>query len=175
MNTWKQQCLAKAAAFWKPAPDMVKDTEQRTPMKNYSHHSQRTLLYAIAIAGAAIGVSLLTVLAQSVPQPVLSITSLGTNQFQIGITNGVTNALYELYWRPVLEDANYPWQILTTNQAGQTSFWVDGGEYASGFFKAAIGTNYSGVWDFQLANPNDPSLGALSITIDSPINGTVLQ
>ncbi|MGD0261276.1 MAG: hypothetical protein ABSD29_15800 [Verrucomicrobiota bacterium] len=145
-------------------------------MKNYSHYSQRTLLYAIAAAGAAIGVSLLTVLAQSVPQPVLSITSLGTNQFQIGITNGVTNALYELYWRPVLEDdPNNPWQMLTTNQPGQTSFWVDGSEYASMFFKAAIGTNYSGVWDFQLANPNDPSLGALSITIDSPTNNAVLQ
>ncbi len=137
-------------------------------------YSQRNVVWGLA-ASAVIAVSILTVLAQSVPQPVLSITSLGTNQFQIGITNGVTNALYELYWRPVLEDANYPWQILTTNQAGQTSFWVDGGDYASGFFKAAIGTNYSGVWDFQLANPNDPSLGALSITIDSPTNNAVLQ
>ena len=65
--------------------------------------------------------------------------------------------------------------MLGTNEAGQTSFWVDGGEYAMGFFQAAIGTNYSGMWDFQLANPNDPSLGALSITIDSPTNGAVLQ
>ena len=138
-------------------------------------YSQRNFVWGLA-ASAVIAVSFLTVLAQSVPQPVLSITSLGTNQFQIGITNGVTNALYELYWRPVLgDDPNNPWQILTTNQAGQTSFWVDGGDYASMFFKAAIGTNYSGVWDFQLANPNDPSLGALSITIDSPTNNAVLQ
>jgi len=173
MNTRRQQSLTKAAAFCKPMPDTTKETEQRNTMKKYS---QRTLLYAIAAAGVAIGISLMTVLAQSVPQPVLSITSLGTNQFQIGITNGVTNALYELYWRPVLEDdPNNPWQMLTTNQTGQTSFWVDGGDYASMFFKAAIGTNYSGVWDFQLANPNDPSLGALAITIDSPTNGMVLQ
>ena len=119
--------------------------------------------------------SILTVLAQSVPQPVLSITSLGTNQFQIGITNGVTNALYELQWRAVLEDATSPWQLLTTNVAGQTSFWIDGSEYASGFFRASIGTNYGGFWDFQWANPDDPSLGPLAITIDSPTNGAVLQ
>jgi len=134
---------------------------------------QRNVVWGLT-AGAAIVVSILTVLAQSVPQPVLSITSLGTNQFQIGITNGVTNALYELHWRPVLEDATYPWQVLGTNEAGQTSFWVDGGAYPSAFFKASIGTNYNGVWDFQLANPNDPSLGALSITIDSPTDGQVL-
>jgi hypothetical protein len=137
-------------------------------------YSQRNIVSGL-VAGAAIVVSILTVLAQSVPQPVLSITSLGTNQFQIGITNGVTNALYELHWRAALEDVNSPWQLLTTNVAGQTSFWIDGSEYASGFFRAAIGTNYSGIWDFQLANPNDPSLGALSITIDSPLNGSVLQ
>ena len=63
-------------------------------MKKYL---QRNVVWGLA-AGGAIAVSILTVLAQSVPQPVLSITSLGTNQFQIGITNGVTNALYELYW-----------------------------------------------------------------------------
>lgn len=137
-------------------------------------YSQRNIASALA-AGAAIGISLLTVLAQSVPQPVLSITSLGTNQFEIGITNGVTNAVYELYWRPVLEDANNPWKMLTTNQPGETSFQVDGGDYPMVFFQVAVGTNYNGIWDYQWANPNDPSLGALSITIDSPLNGAVLQ
>jgi len=135
---------------------------------------QQFIAWGLAAGVVAIG-SLLTVLAQSVPQPVLSITALGTNQFQIGITNGVTNALYELHWRPVLEDADYPWLLLTTNETGQTSFWIDGSEYASGFFRASVGTNYNGIWDFQLANPNDPSLGPLAITIDSPTNGMVLQ
>jgi hypothetical protein len=136
--------------------------------------SQRNVVWGLA-ASAVIAVSILTVLAQSVPQPVLSITALGTNQFQIGITNGVTNVLYELHWRAVLDDVNNPWQVLTTNVAGQTNFWIDGSDYASGFFRASVGTNYSGIWDFQLANPNDPSLGPLSITIDSPLNGAVLQ
>ena len=137
-------------------------------------HSQRNVVWGLA-ASAVIVVSILTVLAQSVPQPVLSITSLGTNQFQIGITNAVTNALYELRWQPLLVDPEYQWPVIATNQPGQSNFWFDGSEYASGFFRASIGTNYSGVWDFQLANPNDPSLGALAITIDSPTNGAVLQ
>jgi hypothetical protein len=65
--------------------------------------------------------------------------------------------------------------VIATNQPGQTNFWIDGSDYASGFFRASIGTNYSGIWDFQLANPNDPSLGPLSLTIDSPTNGAVFQ
>jgi hypothetical protein len=137
-------------------------------------NSPRNVVWGSA-ASAVIAVSILTVLAQSVPQPVLSIHSLGTNQFEIGITNGVTNALYELYWRPVLEDANNPWTMLTTNQPGETSFQVDGGDYSMVFFQVAVGTNYNGIWDYQWANPNDTSLGALSITIDSPTNGAVLQ
>ena len=138
------------------------------------HYSQRNLAWGLA-AGAAIAITILTVLAEPVPQPVLSITSLGTNQFEIGITNGVTNTLYELYWRPALLDADNPWKMLTTNQPGQTSFQVDGGDYSMVFFQVAVGTNYNGIWDYQLANPNDPSLGALSIIIDSPTNGAVLQ
>jgi len=152
---------------WKQRNRIRKQT-----MKN---HSQTRLLYAFATAGAAIGISLLTVLAQSVPQPVLSITSLGTNQFQIGITNGVTNAMYELHWQPLLVDPEYAWPVIATNVAGQTNFWIDCSDYASGFFRASIGTNYGGFWDFQWANPNDPSLGPLAITIDSPLNGSVLQ
>jgi hypothetical protein len=173
MNTWIQQCLAKAAAFWKPMSGTVRETEQRNTMKKYSHYSQRTFMYAIAAAGMAIGVSLLTVLAQS--QPVLTIAPMGTNQFQVNITNAVPGAAYELWWVPALNDPLCPWSLIQTNGPGQTNFGVDCGQWGAGFFRASVSQNYGGIWDYQLANPNDPSLGALAITIDSPTNGMVLQ
>jgi hypothetical protein len=132
------------------------------------------LLFAVAAISAAGGISLLTVLAQSVPQPVLTITPLGTNQFQIGITNGVTYATYELYWRPVLTDSNYPWQVFWPGSVGQTNFGVDAGSWTSGFFKVSVGTDKDGdgVPDWMDADPNDSTIGALTITIDSPLNGS---
>ena len=145
-------------------------TTKRKHMKKYS---EPKMLWAVA-AGAATLVSILTVLAQS--QPVLSIAPLGTNQFQISITtNAVPGAAYELWWIPALGDPLSQWSLIQTNGPGQTNFGVDCGLWSAGFFKASMSQNYGGIWDYQLANPNDPSLGALAITIDSPLNGTVLQ
>lgn len=135
-------------------------------------HSQRNLVWGLA-ASLAIAASLLTVLAQS--EPVLSIASLGTNQFQVTITNGVPDARYELWWTPALNEPSCPWDWLDVGDPGQTNFWVDGGLCPAVFFQVTVGQSYNGIWDYQLANPNDPSLGALSIVIDSPTNGMVLQ
>lgn len=173
MNTWKQQCLAKAAGFCKAMPDMAQETGQQNPMKNHSYYSKRALLCAIATAGTAVGISFLTVLAQS--QPVLTIASMGTNQFQVTVTNGVAGARYELWWTPALNDPLYPWARAGVGDPGQTNLLVDADLWPMGFFQVSVGTNYNGIWDYQWANPNDPSLGALSIVIDSPTNGMVLQ
>lgn len=140
-------------------------------MKN---HSQTKLLCAIAAAGAAIGISILTVLAQPAP-PVLTIVPSGTNQVQVSITNGVDGARYELWWVPALQDPLYEWQMIGAGDPGQTNLDVDTGLTPAGFFRASLGTNYNGIWDYQWANPNDPTLGALSIVIDNPTNGMVLQ
>lgn len=138
--------------------------------------SQQFIACAFAAGAVAVG-SLLTVFAQSVPQPVLSITALGTNQFLIGITNGVTNATYELHWRPALDNTNYPWQVIATNDLGQTNFSVDAGLWDYGYFRVSVGADADGdgVPDWADADPNNPAVGILSLTIDSPVNGAVFQ
>ncbi len=114
------------------------------------------------------------VLSQS-SAPVLKVAATGTNQFEVTVTNGVAGARYELWWTPALNDSFYPWQMIGLGDPGQTNLGVDVGLWPVGFFQVGVGTNYNGVWDYQLADPYDPSLGALSITIDSPTNRATLN
>lgn len=139
-----------------------------------STKTKQRLVWSSVVIGALVG---FLAIAQSVPQPVLSITSLGTNQFLIGITNGVTNATYELHWRPALNNTNYPWQVIATNDVGQTHFSVDAGLWDFGYFRVSVGTDADGdgVPDWLDADPNNPAFGILSLTIDSPLSGAVLQ
>ena len=60
---------------------------------------------------------------------------------------------------------------------GQTNFTVSEGMMLSGFFEAAIGTDWDGdgIPNYMDGNPIDPNVGALTITIDSPANGTVFN
>ena len=105
------------------------------------------------------------------PAPVLTISSLGTNTFNFVVTNGVSTN-YELYWTPVLNDpSNYPWTLITVGTNGQTNFSVNAAGWSVGFFRATVEQFYSGIPDYELADPNNPSLGPLTITIDSPTNG----
>jgi hypothetical protein len=105
--------------------------------------------------------------------PVLTIAPLGSNQFNIVITNAVTTTNYTLFWTPVLSDQNYPWQVLGTNAVGETNFIVDGGTWQSLFFKVLLGSDSDGdgVLQWQDAQPDNPNVGILSVTIDSPTNG----
>jgi hypothetical protein len=110
--------------------------------------------------------------------PVLTIAPLGSNQFNIVITNGVTTTNYTLFWTPVLGDSlNYPWQVLGMGSVGQTNFNIDGGEWQFGFFRVLLGADQDGdgIPEWQDAQPLNPSVGILSITIDSPLNGTSLN
>jgi hypothetical protein len=112
--------------------------------------------------------------AQTAPPPGVTISSLGSNQFSIVITNGVmTN--YELYWTPALGDSDYPWQLIALGTNGTTNFNVNAEGYFAGFFKAQVEQFYSGIPDYELADPNNPSEGALTVTIDTPANGSVVQ
>jgi len=131
----------------------------------------RAAAVSVALA-ASLGVLIYSALAD-VPQPVLRIEPLGTNQFNIIITNGVTTTNYTLFWTPVLADTNYLWVVLWGGEVGETNFPVNGGEWPVGYFKVMIGHDLDGdavpVW--QDANDNSASIGALSVTIDSPTNG----
>lgn len=128
------------------------------------------------LAGTILAVLIITLIArsQTPPPPGVTISALGSNQFSILITNGVmTN--YELYWTPVLANPDYPWQVIAVGTNGATNFGVNAGAYSVGFFKAQVEQIYNGVPDYEMADPNNPSLGALTVTIDSPANGSVVQ
>ena len=128
------------------------------------------------VAGTILAVLVITFIAraQTAPPPGVTISSLGSNQFSIVITNGVmTN--YELYWTPALGDSDYPWQLIALGTNGTTNFNVNAEGYLAGFFKAQVEQLYSGIPDYELADPNNPSEGALTVTIDAPANGSVVQ
>jgi len=130
----------------------------------------RTLLASLFICGTvAIAIKVLA----DPPQPVISITPLGTNIFTVGITNGVGTANYDLYWTPILGDPDYPWTAIAIGNTGQTNFTLDGSIYTSGFFRVLLETT-NGIPPWKAANPNDPGLGILAVLIDSPTNNSAL-
>lgn len=144
-----------------------------------STKTHRSSIRALAFLGgllAAVGFTVYTTLAD-VPQPVLTIAPLGSNQYSISITNGDTNANYELYWTPVLASQTYPFNLLVVGDQGQTNFNVDAGAWISLWFRASVGTDWDsdGIPNYMDGNPSDSSVGALSVTIDSPVNGSALN
>ena len=134
----------------------------------------------ISFAGAcAVGSVFIAVLAfgQSVPQPVLKIAPTNDTQFLISITNAVASTNYEIYRTPLLFDTNFPWTLYSVGSVGQSNFVVDMEAEPTGFFRATIGSDWDldGVPNYMDANPLDPTIGVLSITIDSPTNGASLN
>jgi hypothetical protein len=125
-----------------------------------------------AALAASVGILIHALLAQA-QQPVIRIAPLGSNQFNIVITNGVPTTNYTLFWTPVLANTNYPWIALWGGAVGETNFTVNGLDWPLGFFKVMVGHDLDGdswpVW--QDANDNDPDIGILSVTIDWPPNG----
>ena len=117
------------------------------------------------------------ILAQTTPQPVLRISPTNSTQVLISITNAVASTNYEIYRTPILNDTNFPWELYIVGSAGQSNFTADIGVDWTGFFKAGIGSDWDldGVPNSQDANPTDATIGILTITIDSPTNGSVLQ
>ncbi|MDE3099473.1 MAG: hypothetical protein KGJ88_08355 [Verrucomicrobiota bacterium] len=134
-------------------------------MKNRSEILFASLLVAIAVAVAVKTFA-------DIPQPVVSIAPYGTNQVAVVITNAVTNVTYDLYWTPALGNPNYPWTGAALGTVGQSNFII-GESTPDGFFKALLDTNNIPIW--ELADPNNPALGPLSITIDSPLNGSTFN
>lgn len=121
------------------------------------------------LAGIAAGLVLLA----NAQQPVLKISDLGGNQYSVLITNaGATN--YTLFWVPALSAPGYEWQVLTIGNIGESNFTINGGAWKSGFFKVMIGSDSDGdgIPESHDAQPQNPSVGILSVTIDNPLNGS---
>jgi hypothetical protein len=141
-----------------------------------SSRTQKRVAYSTLFVGLCAFITLLT-LGQTVPPPVLTIAPINPSQFQITITNAVATTNYEIYRTPVLNDPEFPWTLHIIGAVGQSNFTVDMGVLEAGFFRAALGSDWDsdGVANFQDADPADPTIGILSLTIDSPTNGMVLQ
>jgi hypothetical protein len=131
----------------------------------------------ITILGLALAVLIARTALAQVPPPVLSISPLGSNQFSVLITNGVSTTNYTLFWTPALSDPVYPWVVLGAGQVGETNFTIDGGEWPVGFFQVLVGgdSDGDGVPEWIDGQPSNPSVGALSVTIDSPTDGSTVN
>lgn len=98
---------------------------------------------------------------------------IGTN-VNLTLWGGETNQSYNILFTPVLPADN--WSTLAIGSMGQTNFAVPMlGDTA--FYRAEIGDDWDGdgIPNWIDARPSDPSVGALTITVDLPANGSVLQ
>jgi len=135
-------------------------------MKTLKKH--RLTLFGILGSGLIVVAVALTALSQTAP--VLTITPLGTNQYSISFTNN--GSTYDIQGTPVLANSEYPWTWAAIGTPGQSNFLVTS-VYPNGFYRAILDTNSIPLW--EAADPNNPALGALTITIDSPANGSTLN
>jgi hypothetical protein len=108
--------------------------------------------------------------------PGLSITLANSNTVLLTVTNGATNVYYEIYSTNAVSD-NMAWSLSATGGLGVTNFSVPMGAATINFFKARAGNDWDGdgILNFQDANPNSTNVGVLSVTIDSPTNGSTLN
>lgn len=144
-------------------------------MKEHKRARNRTLY----VCGGAILTLMLASVAwlHSIEAPVLKITQTGSNVFEIGITNGTNTGYYELYHSPVLGDAAYPFYLLQVGAQGQTNFLVTNHINQAGFYWIGVGNDFDGdgITNAADAGPYSTNLGALTILIDSPTNGTTFN
>jgi len=108
--------------------------------------------------------------------PYLTITPTNANQALITVLNDTNPGNYELWWTPVLADPNYPWTLQSVGLVGQTNFIVNM-DSPTAFFRAVVGSDADGdgVPNYMDGDPNNAAVGALTITIDSPLTGNVFN
>ena len=149
------------------------------PLRYAYRAGARTLQTSALLATIAFAVWTVRekILAQTVPQPVLKIVATNGTQILLSISNAVASTNYEIYHSVFLSDTNFPWEPYIIGSVGQSNFIADMGVDTTGFFKATIGSDLDndGIPDWKDANPTDPTIGILSITIDSPTNGMTIN
>jgi hypothetical protein len=138
------------------------------------HYPNGLILTGACACGVCIAIA--SALADA-PQPGIAISPLGTNIYQITITNGWASTNYELYLAPVVGDTAYPWVLINRGALGQTNWTVDGGPNFTGFFQTSLGSDMDmdSIENYRDADPTNPYIGQLTITIDSPTDHSTFQ
>jgi hypothetical protein len=97
-----------------------------------------------------------------------------TNLF-LTLVNCDTNIGYDIWYAPVLAPSPV-WSILATGVIGQTTFTVPM-RNGQGYLRGATGIDWDGdgIPNYMDADPRNPNVGALTITIDVPANGSTVQ
>ncbi|HYG21467.1 MAG TPA: hypothetical protein VEH04_01710 [Verrucomicrobiae bacterium] len=134
---------------------------------------------AAGLGAASVACVLLTLPAQSNP-PGLTIRETAPSEFEIVVTNAVATTNYTLFWTDILADVNYPWIPMWVGEIGQSNFVVpvpDPENYPQSFFKVLEGSDSDGDGVFEQvdADSNDPSVGILTISINAPAHGSILD
>lgn len=166
-------------------PDPARSKSQPATHKSNVHLLKRPparwiplaeLWLCLTVAFAAIALVVERASAQ-VPVPGLTVGISGTNLLLV-ITNGSSTVNYEIERTPILgDDENYPFTLHLIGTLGQTSFVANFGIETRGYFRAAVGSDFDsdGVPNAIDGQPNNASVGELTITIDSPTNGANIQ
>jgi hypothetical protein len=157
---------------------MNKDkTDRRIPA--YSEQLPNKLAHWRGLGlGMGLGIATLCLTATAqVPQPVLRISTVGTNQVLVNISNAVSTANYEIYRTPALADPFLPWTLHSIGTLGQSNFTLNMGGEPLGFFQAGVGSDWDGdgIPNFADGNPSNPGIGILTISITSPVNGSTFN
>jgi hypothetical protein len=95
----------------------------------------------------------------------------GTNVL-LTLFNGDPNIGYDIYYTPALE-TNMTWSIISTGYIGQTTFTVPMQGW-QGYYRGAVGGDWDGdgIPNWMDADPSSTNAGVLTLTIDSPANGS---
>jgi len=129
------------------------------------------------LAGTILAVLIITLFArsQTVPPPVISIALTNTTELAITVTNGVPYANYILYNQHILGGTN--WTFVTNPVPGVSNFVVNPGPYFEGYYIVTGSTNWNngGIPNWDYADPMNPGLGVLTVSIVSPAQGSVIQ
>lgn len=164
---------------------------QRNCVESSAENSERTLnrprsrwrALAVLWAGIAVGFASAVLLAdrmhaQSPPQ--MTVSQISSNELQITVTNAAVGAQFELQRVSDLNallDPGYIWPTEILGTLGQTNFVVEMGIFYTGYFRilGCIDCDGDGIPNYQDGQPGNTNVGFLTITIDSPTNGSNIQ
>lgn len=130
---------------------------------------------AIAVGLGVIGIITFAVRPLFAQQERLTILQTASNELRITITNAIPNTNYLIERSQEMNNApDWRWHVAGTNS--QTNFTVFMGIDTRGFFRAKPCTDCDndGIPDWLDGDSTRTNVGALTITIESPLNNSTI-